>query len=67
MSMTNIRNYTSSVNADQSVMNIEKKLVQHGAARIMKEYDGFGNIAAISFQKLHGKEMLSFQPGIYTL
>ena len=57
----NIRNYTSSVNADQSVMNIERKLVMHGSTRIMKEYDGFGNVSAISFQKQHRTELLSFQ------
>lgn len=57
----NIRNYTSSVNADQSVMNIERKLVMHGSTRIMKEYDGLGNVSAISFQKQHRNEMLSFQ------
>ncbi len=59
--MMNIRNYTSSVSADQSVSNIEKKLVQHGATRIMKEYDGFGNVSAISFQKFHNGQPLSFQ------
>jgi hypothetical protein len=57
----NIRNYTSSVSADQSVRNIERKLVQHGATRIMKEYDGVGNVSAISFQKIHNGQPLSFQ------
>lgn len=61
MEKPNIRNYTSSVNADDSVNRIEKKLVQHGAQRIMKEYDGFGNVSAISFQKVHNGQSLSFQ------
>lgn len=61
MKKSNIRNYTSSVNADDSVTRIEKKLVEHGASRIMKEYDGFGNVSAISFQVLHNKQPLNFQ------
>lgn len=57
----NIKNYTSSVPADQSVLNIERKLVAHGSTRIMKEFDGLGNIEAISFQKEHRGQPLSFQ------
>lgn len=57
----NIKNYTSSVSADASVANIEKRLVMHGATRIMKEYDGFGNVSSISFQKVHKGQSLSFQ------
>lgn len=69
----NIRNYTSSVNADQSVSNIERKLVAHGASHIMKEYDGFGNVSAISFKKtLVGDQSVSFKlpanvDAVYTL
>jgi hypothetical protein len=68
-----LRNYTSSVPADQSVTNIERKLVAHGATRIMKEYDGYGNVSAISFQKsLVGDQLVSFKlpanvDAVYTL
>jgi hypothetical protein len=45
----NIKNYTSSVNADRSIMEIERILVGMGARNIAKEYDGFGTTSAIMF------------------
>lgn len=56
-----LRNYTSSVPADRSVLLIEKKLVQHGASDIMKQYDGNGNIISMCFRKTHNNQHLSFQ------
>lgn len=57
----NIRNYTSSVSADQSVLNIERKLVEHGASSIMKSYDGDGNIESISFRHKYKDEYRAFK------
>jgi hypothetical protein len=45
----NIKNYTSSVNSDKSILEIERILIDMGARNIAKEYDGFGNVSAVSF------------------
>lgn len=45
----NIKNYTSSVPADQSILQIERVLIKIGARNIAKEYDGFGKVDAILF------------------
>lgn len=55
-----LRNYTSSVPADRSVLLIEKNLVKHGASDIMKQYDGKGNITSMCFRKTHNNMPLSF-------
>jgi hypothetical protein len=39
--MKNIKNYTSSVSSDKSVLDIERVLISMGARNIAKEYDGF--------------------------
>lgn len=59
----NIRNYTSSVPADRSVLLIEKVLIEMGATNIAKEYQG-GKVFAISFSIRNGDGMLPFRlPG----
>lgn len=45
----NIKNYTSSVPADKSILDIERILIAMGARNIAKEYDGFGKVDAIMF------------------
>lgn len=49
MKKIDIRNYTSSVAADKSILEIERILIGMGARNIAKEYDGFGNVTVISF------------------
>ncbi len=44
----NIKNYTSSVPADRSILSIEKILIEMGATSISKDYQG-GKVSAISF------------------
>lgn len=44
----NIKNYTSSVPAERSILQIENILIQVGAVRIAKEYKD-GKVSAISF------------------
>lgn len=61
----NIRNYTSSVAADRSVLLIEKVLIEMGATNIAKEYQN-GKVFAISFsiKNSNGDGMLPFRlPG----
>jgi hypothetical protein len=59
----NIRNYTSSVSADKSVLMIEKVLIEMGATNIAKEYQN-GRVFAISFAIRNGDGMLPFRlPG----
>jgi len=51
----NIKNYTSSVPAVQSIADIERILVSMGAKNIMKEYDGFGKVDSIMFSIPRGE------------
>lgn len=44
-----LKNYTSRVPASQSVNYIERKLVEHGARKIQKEYTVDGRLAGIVF------------------
>lgn len=44
----NIKNYTSSVPADKSILHIERILIEIGATSIAKEYQN-GKVDAISF------------------
>jgi len=58
--MTKIKNYTSSVPADRSIMQIEKALIGMGASRIAKEYTPKGDVVAISFSIRHGESDIPF-------
>lgn len=63
MTKTNIRNYTSSVAADKSILMIEKTLISMGATNIAKEYEN-GRVLAISFAIKQGDGILPFRlPG----
>lgn len=42
-------NYTTSIDAEKTISEIEKMLAQSGAEKIMKDYDREGNVVAISF------------------
>ncbi len=59
--MKNIKNYTSSVASDKSVLDIERILIAMGARNIMKEYDGFGKVDAISFSIPRGEGVVPFK------
>lgn len=43
-------NYTTEVPVDKSLAEISRILARGKAAAIMSEFDGFGNVAAISFR-----------------
>lgn len=53
----NLKNYTTQVSADRSIMEIERLLVQFGATNIMKNYQGDGRIMSLVF-KLENKAYL---------
>jgi hypothetical protein len=44
-----IKNYTSTVPAERSVMHIEKRLVAHGAKNILKQYGPTGKLSGVCF------------------
>lgn len=47
-------NYTTSISAEKTVSEIQSKLAKAGAHQILHEYDGFGNVSALSF-RIKGK------------
>lgn len=54
----NIKNYTSSVSADQSITQIERVLVKMGARNVAKEYDEDGKVDAILFSIPRGESVV---------
>lgn len=59
--MKNIRNYTSSVPTNRSILQIEEILLSMGATHIAKEYDGFGNVSSIMFSIRQGDGAVPFK------
>ena len=60
--MANLKNYTSTVPASRSIMNIEKCLITHGATDIAKTYEG-GQTKGIKFAiMIDGKSMVFALP-----
>ena len=57
----NIKNYTSSVPADRSILQIENILIEMGARNIAKEYDEFGKVQSISFSIKNGEGVVPFK------
>ena len=55
-----IKNYTSSVPADKSILQIEKILIEMGSRNISKEYEG-GKVCAISFSIPYGDSVVPFK------
>ncbi len=43
-------NYTTSISGEKTVSEIQSKLAKSGAHQILHEYDGFGNVSALSFR-----------------
>lgn len=60
--MKNLKNYTSTVPASRSIMNIEKCLVDHGAKQIARTYEG-GVVTGIKFvMDLDGRDVVFSLP-----
>ncbi len=55
-----IRNQNSTVPAERSINNIEKKLIENGATDIMKQYED-GKITSLCFRKAHNNQHLAFK------
>lgn len=56
-----IKNYTSQVAAARSISYIERKLVQHGATYINKEYEKDGRIKSMSFSLKRNGAFIPFR------
>lgn len=54
-----ILNYTTKVEPEKTLVEIQKKLVRAGAQAVMQEYDN-GVLSAVSFRILHGEQPISF-------
>lgn len=54
---TGLKNYTTKIPVEQTIMDIEKVLSKHGVSDIWKQYSGDGEITGINFvvQTEHGK------------
>ena len=44
-----IKNYSTKIGVERTILQIEKILALHGAKAIMKEYDGAGRVTAVNF------------------
>ncbi len=47
--MMPIKNYTTKIAVEKTIAEIEAILSAHGAKKILKDYDGAGNVTGISF------------------
>lgn len=56
-----ILNYTTQIQVEKTIAEIEKMLAESGAEKIIKEYDGEGGINSISFMISTEKGRLSFK------
>src|SRR4051794_9930634 len=56
-----ILNYTTEIDADRSIAEIQKILAAHGATAILAEYDPEGQITALSFRKDVNGQSIAFR------
>lgn len=56
-----ILNYTTGIEAEKSIAEIQKCLAQHGANAILAEYDDEGQVVALSFKILIDDNTLGFR------
>jgi hypothetical protein len=43
-------NYTTEISVERSIMFIQRMLIEKSALAVLQEYDGFGNVSALSFK-----------------
>lgn len=43
-----LKNYSTSINVDKTISEIERILSTHGASDIWKQYDGTGNVVCLN-------------------
>ena len=56
-----IKNYTTAINSEKTVNEIESILTRHGASKIMKEFDGEGGVSAVCFILPKGEIEIPFR------
>lgn len=56
-----ILNYTTTISAERSVAEIQKRLVKFGAQQILTEYNDDGELVAVSFRVPREPAMLTFR------
>ena len=56
-----ILNYTTYIDAHQTIAEIQHLLVRAGASAVLSEFDDTGNIVALSFKMRLGEEDISFR------
>ena len=56
-----IKNYTTQISADKTIMEIERSLVNHGAQMVLKEYDPQGVVSHVSFKIPVNGELVPFR------
>jgi hypothetical protein len=56
-----ILDYTTSIPAERSIMEVQKNLSSHGAGKIMTEYDGAGIAESLSFQVVVGGNPIAYR------
>lgn len=56
-----IKNYTTEINVEKTMLEIEKILAQYGSSHIYKMYDDEGNPKALAFKKQIGDQMIAFK------
>jgi len=56
-----ILNYTTKIPIETTIAEIEKMLASSGASKILKDYDGSGNVKSISFTLITEKGELPFK------
>lgn len=49
MDVIKIKNYTTQVSITKTLSEIEELLVRHNARKVLKEYNGIGDVTAITF------------------
>lgn len=56
-----IKNYTTSITVEKTMMEIEKILANHGATHIFKMYDNEGRPVALAFKAQVGDQHIAFK------
>ena len=55
-----ILNYTTTIEPEQTIAEIQKMLTKHGVQGILTEYEG-PNVSSVSFRMLIGEKMIDFR------
>ena len=56
-----ILNYTTQITADRTLMEISRILTHHDATAILTEFDGEGDVSALSFRVSVGDREVAFR------